>query len=274
MDEESKKGIPADFFTSNRWNGDLTGAIWDEKRRIDFTVEILNTDCVLRPLGLKGTMYLAGKNGDCSHIPIIVDGQPFFDGSVLCFTFDVGESPLPDLVSIAGIFIVETIDNKVNQESNAVEVNHIRYFNGKSGFSLNGIITNDKFVVIYKENIILPNNEVKRRLEMFCDKIKKNIIVTSGTRKDNAKSRHFAGNAADIFAERMSLDDLALMALESKLWNGIGYYPGKDKGGHYEPHIHVDLRDGLLLWDDLGADQSRGYYRYGADSDFWRHKLP
>ncbi len=273
MDKESAKGIPADFFVTGYWNGNLKGTIWEEKRQIEFSIEISNAGCILRPFGLKGTMGLVGRSNGCTTITPDVNAQPFFDSGILSFMFDVGDNPSPDVIAIVGVFAIEPIDNKVNLKDSNVEVNHIRRFNEQSGFSLKGTIRKNNYVVIYIENIILPNDEIKKRLEIFCDIIKKNIIVTSGTRKDNPKSQHFTGNAADIFAEGISMEDLATLALKSKLWNGIGYYPGKDKGGHYGPHIHVDLREGFLLWDDLGEDQSRGYYRYGDDSDFWRSKF-
>jgi hypothetical protein len=121
-----------------------------------------------------------------------------------------------------------------------------------------------------------PNNyplslEVQRALSLFSDYIGKGktIIVTGGDRPRDSKtgvgstSQHAKGTAADIKILGQSHLKTANQALNSGLFDGIGWYEEGYRGPKGEgPHVHVDLRKGQTArWGyDKNGKKHSGYF--------------
>lgn len=91
--------------------------------------------------------------------------------------------------------------------------------------------------------------EVMHRLEEFSGRIGKPVVITGGKRNAGSQlgagkhSQHVVGAAADFYVPGQEHLETANQAMESGLFNGVGWYEEGYRGPNGEgPHVHVDLR--------------------------------
>ncbi len=91
--------------------------------------------------------------------------------------------------------------------------------------------------------------EVMERLDEFSQTIDKPVVITGGDRPSTSdigagrRSQHVVGTAADIYVPDQTHLETANQALESGMFNGVGWYEEGYRGPNGEgPHVHVDLR--------------------------------